>query len=174
MDSFVRDSNGFYRCTLCYAGPMQSGQRRQHREGGHHQSLLQQQLRVSRSLQQQQERASRCNEVESEILNGVAVLGLPRWRHAVKSRLFDFIYYNQGTKGGIFKAFQRYLLMERLSLLELAVWKASLLLDGLTMQDLHHQWAMDERFDPAGFAREYRVVSGVAVIVPNVMAYLMA
>ena len=67
--------------------------------------------------------------------------------------------------------------MERISLLELAVWKASCLdFDGTrkfhTMQDTVDCWAMDETFDPFEYKRLHQFASEVAVIVHGVCLIL--
>lgn len=72
---------------------------------------------------------------------------------------------------------EKYCKLEKISLLELAVWRASCLwFDGSrsfdTMQDILDQWAMDESFDPVAYKAERRFTSSVAVIMRGVLQYL--
>jgi hypothetical protein len=68
----------------------------------------------------------------------------------------------------------KYELMERLSLLELAVWKTSLASDAFfsTMEELDAYWTLDRRFDPVAYANERRVTSGITVIIQGVLPFL--
>ena len=82
-----------------------------------------------------------------------------------------------GVPASITQQLDKYTKMEKTSLLELAVWRASCLwFDGSrnfdTMQDILDTWAMDESFDPTAYKNERRFTSNVAVIVQGVIQYL--
>ena len=72
-------------------------------------------------------------------------LGLPRWRRDIKVDLFDYVFASgndtTGVPASITQQLDKYTKMEKTSLLELAVWRASCLwFDGTrnfdTMQDI--------------------------------------
>ena len=85
------------------------------------------------------------------------------------SELCDYLLQNETDTipDSIEELLKKYNKLERISLLELAVWKASCLwFDGSdmnfhSMQDILDQWAMDETFDPARYKANRRFTSNV-------------
>jgi hypothetical protein len=70
---------------------------------------------------------------------------------------------------------ERYEQMERLSLLELAIWKANCINHGLafsTMQEIDDYGALESGFDPLVYIQQKRITSGAAVIIENVLPFL--
>jgi hypothetical protein len=72
----------------------------------------------------------------------VSSLGLPRWRWEIESLLLMYVQDEEDASSSVLlnkakKVLTKYELMERLSLLELAVWKASLVSDAFfsTMEE---------------------------------------
>lgn len=98
----------------------------------------------------------------------------------MKELLYDHVFMNARRPedlSSIEKQLHRYLLLEKTSLLEQAVWRASCLwFDGSgsfnTMQDIIDQWAMDGSFDPTAYKNERRFTSSVAVIMRGVIQFL--
>ena len=99
----------------------------------------------------------------------------------MKAELYDYIFTTQQVVGElpslIKQQLEKYTKLEKTSLLELAVWKASCLwfdgsMDFHTMQDILDQWAMDEIFDPAAYKVERRFTASVAVIMKGVIKFL--
>jgi hypothetical protein len=65
--------------------------------------------------------------------------------------------------------------MERLSLLELAIWKANCTAYGVifsTMQEIDDYWTLESSFDPLVYLQQKRITSGVTVIIENVLPFL--
>ena len=85
-------------------------------------------------------------------------LGLARWRREVDSHLLEYVKSDHDSDDyEAYRAFavaskllSKYEQLERISLLELAVWKASLQSDPFfeTMDDLDAYWTLDRDFDP--------------------------
>ena len=99
--------------------------------------------------------------------------GLPRWRNEIKACLYDYIQTG-GDESVLIRTVKRFLLLERLSLLELALWKASIC-DGVlfsSMQEMREYEVLDSAFDPNAYATEKRVTSGCEVIIPLVLSFL--
>lgn len=73
---------------------------------------------------------------------------------------------------------------EKLSLLELAVWKSTCLVryaedigsssqaQTVTMQDIEDYWALDESFNPIQYRKRFRMNIGISAIVENVLPFL--
>jgi hypothetical protein len=67
----------------------------------------------------------------------------------------------------------KYELMEKLSLLELAIWKQQIVGHVfLSVQEAREYWVLEEGFDFKEYFFQRRVTSGVAVIVPIVLSFL--
>jgi hypothetical protein len=122
-------------------------------------------------------------EVVKELQSRVSSLGLPRWRWEIESLLLKHVHDDEdgtateSSSVALNKAklvLTKYELMERLSLLELAVWKASLASDPFfsTMEELDVYWTLDRNFDPIAYANERRVTSGITVIIQGVLPFL--
>jgi hypothetical protein len=108
---------------------------------------------------------------------------LPRWRWEIESLLLEYVQDDEGaatlsSSVALSKAkivLTKYELMERLSLLELAVWKASLASDPFfsTMEELDAYWTLDRNFDPVAYVNARRVTSGITVIIQGVLPFLV-
>jgi hypothetical protein len=106
-------------------------------------------------------------------------LGLLRWRMHIKELLYDYAtdFENCEDIDTICCELKKYEKMERLSLLELAVWKTSCLsFDGSkdfrSMQDILDLWTLDETFDPVEYKRQCRYSGKLAVILRGVMTFI--
>jgi hypothetical protein len=110
----------------------------------------------------------------------VKTLGLPKWRLEVKVHLLHYVQsHNRDARvvellARAKSALHKYEKMERLSLLELVVWKASLTSDPFfeTMDDLDAYWTLERNFDPVAYKKERRVTSGITVIIQGVLPFL--
>jgi hypothetical protein len=96
----------------------------------------------------------------------------------MKELLYDHVFTNRGRSedlSSIEMQLHRYLMLEKTSLLEHAVWSC-LWFDGSgsfhTMQDILDQWAMDGNFDPTAYKNERRFTSSVAVIMRGAIQFL--
>lgn len=169
IDPFLRSDGsgrGMYTCVLCNTGSMHGGATlRSHLGGSWHQTNL--------------------RDKRHHIRDQIQQLGLPRWRLHLKEIWFDHTFYVYRPVNSVpdcapdllMRALKKYTKLEKTSLLELSVWKASCLwLDGSgnfsSMQDILDQWAMDESFDPAAYKNERRFTSNVSVIMRGVIGYL--
>jgi len=168
-------TNGAYgkRCLLCGTGEMH-GKALRHLASRKHAANFS----TLKTLQQEKwladafsERSTFVNELEQR----VASLGLPRWRWELQARLFKYIRTGSDqTKAWIHETLEKYEKMERLSLLELAVWKASLVNDPFfeTLDDLDAYWTLDRNFDPVAYKNNRRVTSGITAIIQGVLSFL--
>ena len=158
-----------FKCVICNTGSMHRNTVKSHLNGYGH--------RVECRVECIKNRSKRVDG--SSIKDQIARLGLAQWRHHVKVELFDYIFSpeNGGVPTSITRLVKKYMNLEKTSLLELAVWKASCLsfddsLSFHTMQDILDQWAMDANFDPVAYKAERRFTGNIAVIVRGVMEYL--
>lgn len=101
------------------------------------------------------------------------------WKRHVKSELLDYVLQNKpdGFIATVKAQVEEYARLEKTSLLELAIWRASCLhFDGSrnfhTMQDILDQWALNESFDPTEYKFERRFTGCVAVIMRSVISFL--
>jgi hypothetical protein len=98
----------------------------------------------------------------------------------IKELLYDYAIADLESSRGIdaiCDTLNKYEMMNRLSVLELAVLKASCLsFDGAkdfrSMQEIFDLWTLDETFDPAEYKRQHRYSSQVAVILRSVTPFL--
>jgi hypothetical protein len=167
---FLERGRGGVRCTLCNAGPMtRQVYRSSHCKGQQHQAN-----RWAITIKE----AAVLVASNSSFRHRIHNLGLPRWQWHVNSRCHEWVL--SGGRNAEFglpleTTLRKYELMEQLSLLELAVWKASIFANNpflVTMADLHDAWAMDEAFDYKQYMKECRVTSGAHVIVQGVRSFL--
>jgi len=98
---------------------------------------------------------------------------LTTWRWKMQALLLEYVQ-GDTTLCKARQTLQKYEKMERLSLLELAVWKASLMSDPYfkTMDDLDAYWTLERGFDPVAYKNDRRVTSGITVIIQSVLPFL--
>lgn len=110
----------------------------------------------------------------------IKTLGHELWRQCVEAAMSSvgiptsvscrIAHYNYFVR-----TLERYEQMERLSLLELAIWKAKCTAYGVvfsTMQEINDYWALESGFDPLLYLQQTRITSGVTVIIENVLPFL--
>merc|ERR1712038_1730054 len=112
-------------------------------------------------------------------------LGLESWRNAIKASILDYLRaFEESVEpeskvmfkplSTVEKCLVRYEQMERLSLLELALWKAKIC-DGTyfqNMQQVREYHILEDNFDVKEYVKIARVQCGSEVIVPIVLSYL--
>ena len=175
-DDYVRSDGSsrddMFICVLCNTGSMHKNNVASHVNGSSH--------RLNRQCNCWKDRAvlidSTCPASHIERL------GLLSWRQAIKADIHDYIFngssdFAHPVPTSITQRLDTYTKLEKTSLLEIAVWKASCLwFDGCinfhTMQDVVDLWAMDENFDPVTYKKERRFTSSVAVIMRGVLDFL--
>lgn len=169
MDSrvIVSCSGGGVRCVLCGTGAMRGkASLRSHLNGWNHKYHM-----------RKYEDGGRVDEVRHLEIR-IDRLGLYRWRCEVQSRLFRYIV-GTGVPASVSRQrgetlLAKYEKMERLSLLELAAWKASLTNDPFftSMDDLDAHWTLEKGFDPVAYKNTRRVTSGITAIIQGVLPFL--
>ena len=148
------------RCSLCNTGFM-------HKHCAHSHFGSEPHLEKARIASQQEKRIKEAN------LLCILVEG-ESWKRNVKARVHDYVFENKGTMQEININIQKYSKMDKTSLLELAIIKASIC-DGVTfedMQQVHDYHALDEAFNFFEFMEASRVTSGVEIIIPGVVDFL--
>ena len=167
-----------YICFLCNTGSMHEKQLGSHLRGSaHRQALTNEQVK-----ERLHRRTENANVLMKRLTASIEQLTLPKWRNHVKAELCDYVFCDQSdtvqpVPDSIDKLLKKYIKLEKISLLELAVWKYSCLwFDGSinfqTMQDILDQWAVDENFDPSKYKAERRFTSSVPVIMKGVLQFL--
>ena len=118
-------------------------------------------------------------DVARRLHHNILLLGLPKWRMEVQAQILDYVQIDDTKVGDAvltkaFKTLHKYEKMDRLSLLELAVWKASLTSDPFfeSMDDLDAYWTLERNFDPIAYKHERHMTSGITVIIQNVLPFL--
>jgi hypothetical protein len=160
------------QCNLCSTGVMwNTRSARKHCSGKRHRkfySILEssqreeaKKLEVSDKLRQVQEMSLRVDKLGSE-----------KWIWHVNDALLRYMTSIQPLDVAL-GLLSKYELMTRLSLLELAIWKASCLSDCRfdTMQEIE-EWSLDGSFNPADYKQEKRTTSGVHVIITLILPFL--
>ena len=152
------------RCTLCSTVDMHRNNALSHfRSGGHTYAVVkeEQETRLHSSMLPTGARIDIC-------------LGSEVWKRNIKALIYDFVYANIGSEEHIERHYKLYCRMEKSSLLELALWKASICdyVHFETLQDVYDYSALEEDFDPVDFVRQKRITSGVEVIIPRVVEFL--
>lgn len=167
---YVRHDHHFVQCLLCGTGGMIHKQAKKHFFGSRHLAMFQK----VKALKDQDDRRRQKEHFFRSLQARIASLGLPKWINEVKV-FFLHDYVGDTVPEAIIKAqLATYEKMERLSLLELALWKYKIC-DSVafsSMQEMREYKILEQDFDPAQFAREMRLVSGSPVIVPLVASFL--
>lgn len=171
--AYVRSDDHYVWCLMCNTGGMHHKVASKHFQGSHHLARFNQVKALKDKHEEVRRRYKDC--YVRSLQQRVDHLGLAKWKDTVKVLLYDFSY------GDIFQAgleaeqvLAKYEKMERLSLLELAIWKCKIC-DGVTfssIQEMREYKILEEGFDPTQFAQELRLVSGSPVIIPLVASFL--
>jgi hypothetical protein len=105
-------------------------------------------------------------------------LGLERWKIDLKELITSMTEdASERQVQQIYERLSKYEKMERISLLELAIWRTSCLNAGGTkfdsMQAMEdYLLATDEAFDPAEYKRECQIKSGADAIIQGILPFL--
>jgi hypothetical protein len=161
-----------WQCDLCSTGVMWSARSaRKHCSGKRHRRLHSI-LEASRKEEARKlEMSDKLRQVQ-EVSPRVEKLGSEKWIWHVNDALLRYMTSIQPINVAL-GLLLKYELMARLSLLELAIWKASCLSDCQfdTMQDIE-DWALNGSFHPADYKQEKRAISGVHVIITLILPFL--
>ena len=154
-------------CTLCDTGYISITASKSHFSGRTHTMKLQQ--------LEDEERMSRRVKLMKNMENGVAPLGLQRWRCHMKSLFYDFIMIGDEELGKtIHVKLGHYYAKEITSLLELAIWKQSILRAFFDeMQEVHDYAVLDGQFNRPQYLHEAMITSGASIIIPRVYDFLI-
>jgi hypothetical protein len=162
------------RCLLCDTGQMK-GRRNiaAHFRGASHERQyngVRRKEEEQRTLQILKANAEKTKSMEGRVNS----LGIEKWRSHCKVLMYEHVVHSQ-PEAIFMNALEKYEQMERSSLLELAIWK-SRICDGLVffhVDEMRQYPALDEDFDPTGYAQNLRTTSGSAIIIPRVMEFLL-
>lgn len=178
--SYVVHDGAQWRCLMCNTGGMHRKLVHTHLRGGHHTTNY-------ARLKKAQQVVLRNDWCMQTVVPNLNKLGLDRWKWHMNHLCYEFINETLPPVTGssdqalsILATLYMYQAKEKLSLLELAVWKANCLLNHaevtgaytVTMQEIEDYWALDERFNPVQYRKELRIKSGISVIVENVFLFL--
>ena len=172
-----------WTCLMCKTGDM-------HREVVHkHLNGLDHRSKYARLKQARLVLAKNdwCNEF---IAPSASQLQLERWQWHINHLCHEYINNHAESLpddkllNPIYATLCKYKKKEKLSLLELAIWKSKCLVHhaevtgvgneahGVTMQEIDDYWALNETFNPRQYRREIRIKSEISVIVDNTLLFL--
>lgn len=167
---YFENVEGSFVCNLCRTGHMLSLiVVRSHMHGQRHAK------RYKTFLQREKEnRVVKNWRASLPLRPRIQGLGLERWRSHVSQLLFAYLGPGSETDFVNAKMFLvKYELMEKLSLLDLAIWKQNILGNTfVTVQEARDYWVLEDGFDTQEFFFQRRMTSGVAVILPIVESFL--
>lgn len=179
---YILTQDGSYAqtsCALCGTGWMSTAARKAHMQGSFH-KLQYERVRAleaeeaERKRKEAEEKRVGSRYLEMKTLEPrVSQLGLESWRSATKRAMFDYAgaWYSRDSVDALLGRYEQ---KERLSLLELAVWKCRIA-DGIYFPniDMVREYpALDEGFDAKEYIRNARICSGSEIIVPGVIRFL--
>lgn len=178
-------SDGDVRCDLCGTGWMPRRQRIAHFRGARHHRRYKHVEELERKAQEEeaiveaekravQQAISERLDATQSLQARAEKLGHPSWQNAILAGLFKHVKDEDFGLDQIKSMLKTYEQMERLSLLELAVWKASLCEGAIfrTTEDIHEQAALNPQFDASSYMQARRIAGGCDVIVPAVAHFL--
>ena len=170
-------------CELCETGWMSYRQRVDHFHGTRHCNNYRRVQELEKEHRREQAQLQEI-KVQFQLLSTrlknskswdgrIEKLGLRQWQDAIKAVLFDYCHGNASISD-IPTLLSKYEMKERLSLLEIALWKSSILSRGEfdKIQDVREYTILDPKFQPAVYLEKARVLSGAATIVPLVLSYM--
>jgi hypothetical protein len=161
------NANGGWHCLLCDAGPMLMNRVRHHRNGSWHSSACKE-LKHARSVFKLR----------------IEMLGHELWQRRVEGAMSPVSINSSGEDRiahyfRFVQTLERYEQMERLSLLELAIWKANCIAKTTaygvvfsTMREIDDYWALESSFDQCVYRQQKRITSGATVIIESVLPFL--
>jgi hypothetical protein len=166
-------------CLLCGTGWMPPSSRKAHFNGSTHASNY---SRVQAAERRQKENELTLDRIQKmkEIELRIHRLGLRKWQNSMKSLMYEYTVHGAGDGvgvdeyDGVLNKLKKYERMECVSLLELAIWKASIC-DGLvfaSMVELRQYKVLEEDFDSTAYSKKRLVESGSHFIIPRVLEYL--
>ena len=168
---YVNGTKRWCTCLLCGTGEMRGAVTiRSHFEGSSHAANYER-VKALETAERLAAEAEKRRNYSAVLTASLGQIRLTRWRNEIKAFLYDYI--QTGNAGHLTRASRLYL-MEKFSLLELALWKANIC-DGIvfsSMQEMREYEVLDSAFDPNAYATEKRMTSGCEVIIPLVLSFM--
>lgn len=174
----LEHDNGSVSCLLCFTGQITKGSIGRHFNGARHMKNYIKSKQLKTSLEDALVLSNLVLSNESRIES----LGCKKWRDNIKSLVYDTCCKigNPDIKEcsdfyQIKKLISKHERMEAISLLELAIWKASIC-DGVvfrTVNEMKEYTLLDKDFEPSVYSNQARIrKSGCQVIIPRVLEFL--
>eukprot|EP00978_Attheya_sp_CCMP212_P023704 scaffold73105_cov49-Attheya_sp.AAC.1 len=169
------NEDGLALCHLCETGWMNRAARINHFLGGPHQRKYNW-IRTQEIIIQGKECVARL-DVLKFFESRVNALGLPKWRWHIKALMHDYVANNDAAENAthIEQILVQYEQKERISLLELFIWKSGIC-DGHAFFSVDEMQSHDKGLQMANNssnnAHIRRIASGSAIIIPRVMPFL--
>jgi hypothetical protein len=163
-------------CLLCGTGWMKSYARQGHFNGSIH-ALNYSTVQAAEKRQEDNELMRNRSQKMIEIEMQVSRLGLCKWQNSMKSLMYEYTVHGAAGMGGydgVINKLRKFERMECASLLELAIWKASIC-DGLvftSVVEMRQYKVLEEDFDAAAYSKKRLVESGSQIIIPRVLEFL--
>jgi hypothetical protein len=171
---YVESHDGYYVCQLCQTGPIYKKHAGSHFNGSRHAAAYRNIQSLEAEDAEMQDRASRVTSMMALASQKVKQLGLESWQSDVKAEMFDYVA--KSPRKEVFELLEKYTKMEKLSLLELALWKSRILCNDITtfstVQEMREYVVLESDFDVEAFAHEMRMTSGSKIVIPLVSAFL--
>jgi hypothetical protein len=162
-------------CNLCTTGAMPSWKVvKSHRNGGNHRHKF-------ASFKNAQTNAHALSERVKYCVREIGELPTEKWRWHMNHLCYMFATHQASLcESTLLDTLAMYQAKEKLSLLDLAVWKHHCLPSfaemtcsrTVSMQDIEDYGALDQRFAPRAFRTNVRVKGGALVIIEHVLPFL--
>lgn len=171
---YVEKDGAYYRCLLCSTGGMHKNVVSRHFNGSGHASRYHYVVEMEIERLRMRSAWSKLQDMKT-LETRVDSLGSSIWRLHVKELMFDHVSSEiVPTQKFYLAKLEAYEQMERISLLELAIWKSKIC-DGLVFSsvlEMREYSVLEENFDSKEYAKNLRITSGCAIIIPRVLEFL--
>jgi len=181
----INEEEDKYMCNLCNTGWMNDRARKNHFHGSRHAKnykLLSEEQNRRNALRGKAEFGAKVMQFiynMKSLDDRVAQLGLRKWKLEMHHLMYRFVtvelmYGAYVTKEYVLDRLHLYETMEKLSLLEMALWKTNICTRSSfsSVQQVKASTLSVHEFDRDKFLREARITSGSEVIVPLVLKFL--
>ena len=158
-------------CTLCNSGGMDRHNYEQHIKGWKHKKN---QSKIYDILDRMR-RGNRFEDLDPFLCESIERIQHDKWKLIMKGHLFDYIKSGDDTTlVKLREQLSKYEQMEKLSLFELAIWKAKIISSGEfhSVREMKEYVVLEKYFDPKAYANDMRMTCGSQVIIPNVIKFL--
>lgn len=172
------------RCLLCGTGAMSNASRISHFNGPFHKAQYEA-VRKEEMRREHHQRTIKLLYATKGLQSRIESLGCAEWRNHFAYMIFNLLpsgddrvsskltIMGLGSLFNLKRKLQFYEWKETTSLLELAVWKASICnLHFSSIEEMKEYPVLETSFNPSEYMRTCRVTSGCAVITRRVMLFL--